>query len=119
MDEAERCNEIGYIFNAKLTIQGTPSYLKALPEVSPPGTRRIAVATSQPPAALALLKREPYVEDATLVEAEIHLLLPSDVEDARVISTLEKAGMTHVAVRATEPSLEDVFVSVTRRLEAQ
>lgn len=119
MDEAERCNQIAYIFNSKLTIQGTPAELKALPEVSPEGTRRIAVATSQPASALALLKHEPYAMDATLVEAEIHLLMPADTGDETVVSTLEKAGMAGASIRRIEPSLEDVFVTVTRRLEKQ
>ncbi|HLV78884.1 MAG TPA: ABC transporter ATP-binding protein, partial [Chthonomonadaceae bacterium] len=76
MDEAERCNEIAYIYLSRLMVQGTPNTLKALPEVSPAGTRRIAVATAQPAQALVLLKRQPFALDATLVEAEIHLLLP-------------------------------------------
>src|SRR5205807_5370632 len=44
MDEAERCNDIGYIYNAKLMVKGTPAELKALPEVRPENTRRISVA---------------------------------------------------------------------------
>ena len=73
MDEAERCNEIAYIYNSKLMVQGTPNELKTLKEVSPDGTRRIAIATDNPPKALSLLKKEPFSLDATLVEAEIHL----------------------------------------------
>ena len=81
MDEAERCNEIGYIYNSKLTLQGSPSALKALPVVSPAGTRRIAVATTQPAKALSLLKKESFTLDATLVEAEIHILISTETSD--------------------------------------
>jgi len=45
MDEAERCSLIAYIYLSKLMVQGTPAELKALPEVSPAGTRRIAIAS--------------------------------------------------------------------------
>ena len=117
MDEAERCNEIGYIFNSKLSIRGTPAELKALPEVTPPGTRRIAIATSQPAKALGLLKKEEFAQDATLVEAEIHLLVPAETKDDAVVALLDQAGMTGISVRNIEPSLEDVFVTVTRNLE--
>src|SRR5260221_5928845 len=48
MDEAERCSEIGYIYQAQLMVKGTPEQLKALPQVSPDRTRRLAGATSLP-----------------------------------------------------------------------
>src|SRR5262249_30779161 len=93
--------------------------LKALPDVSPAGTRRIAVATERPPNALTLLKRQPFALDATLVEAEIHLLLPAETPDAAVIDALRSGGPAHAAIRPIEPSLEDVFVTLTRKLAHQ
>jgi len=116
MDEAERCNEIAYIYLSKLMVKGTPTTLKALPDVSPPGTRRIAVATAAPSRGLSALKHEPYVQDATLVEAEIHVLLPDDVPEATVRTALSGAGIQDAAFRSIGPSLEDVFVTLTRRL---
>jgi ABC-type multidrug transport system ATPase subunit len=116
MDEAERCDQIAYIYLSRLMVQGTPGELKSLPEVSPEGTRRIAVATARPSTALMALKRQPFALDATLVEAEIHLLLPADTSDDTVLRTLRDAGLTDVSARPIEPSLEDVFVTLTRRL---
>jgi drug efflux transport system ATP-binding protein len=119
MDEAERCNEIAYIYLSRLMVQGTPAELKALPEVSPEGTRRIAIATAQPAAALSALKKLPFTLDATLVESEIHLLLPAEVRDEEVLDALASGGTPGTATRAIEPSLEDVFVTLTRRLAAK
>jgi ABC-type multidrug transport system ATPase subunit len=116
MDEAERCNETAYIYQSRLMVQGTPNELKALPDVSPAGTRRIAIATENPPNALSLLKRQPFALDATLVEAEIHLLMPAETEDETVLSFLRDKGITDATARPIEPSLEDVFVTLTRRL---
>jgi ABC-type multidrug transport system ATPase subunit len=116
MDEAERCNEIAYIYLSRLMVKGTPAELKALPEVSPAGTRRISVATPRPAIALAALKRQPFALDATLVESEIHLLLPDSVADDEVLAVLAAAGLPGATSRAIEPSLEDVFVTLTRRL---
>ena len=116
MDEAERCSEIAYIYLSKLMVYGTPNELKALPEVSPEGTRRIAVSTSRPPNALALLKKQPFSLDATLVEAETHLLLPAETNDQTVLEVLQKGGVDDAVIRPIEPSLEDVFVTLTRRL---
>jgi ABC-type multidrug transport system ATPase subunit len=116
MDEAERCNEIAYIYLSKLMVRGTPAELKALEEVSPPGTRRIAIATASPPQALALLKRQPFAIDATLVESEVHLLLPEATSDEEALGVLRDGGVGDAKARNIEPSLEDVFVTLTRRL---
>src|SRR5947209_950102 len=43
MDEAVRCDHVGYIYMAKLIVCGEPDELKKLPEVNPPGTRRLDV----------------------------------------------------------------------------
>ena len=116
MDEAERCNEIAYIYLSKLMVKGTPNELKALPEVSPAGTRRIAVATPRPPNALVVLKRQPFALDATLVEAEIHLLIAAGTREEMVLAALRQEAISDTAIRPIEPSLEDVFVTLTRRL---
>ena len=116
MDEAERCNEIAYIYLSKLMVKGTPNELKALPEVSPAGTRRIAVAASRPSNALVVLKRQPFALDATLVEAEIHLLIAAGTREEMVLAALRQEGISDAAIRPIEPSLEDVFVTLTRRL---
>jgi ABC-type multidrug transport system ATPase subunit len=116
MDEAERCDELTYIYQSKLMVQGTPNQLKGLPEVSPAGTRRVAVATAHPSQALAVLKAQPFSLDATLVESEIHLLIPVETEDANIIRALDAAGLAPAKLRPIEPSLEDVFVTLTREL---
>ena len=118
MDEAERCDQIAYMYLSKLIINGTPGELKQLPEVRPEGTRRIAVACESP-GALPALKREKFVLDATLVESEIHVLMPSEVPDSAVIDSLRKAGFEAMDPRPIEPSLEDVFVALTKELTNQ
>lgn len=114
MDEAERCSDIAYIYMSKLMVRGTPSELKRLPEVSPKGTRRVSVASDSPPMALKALKGLPFVRDATLVESEIHLLIDENATDGEI----SKATPVH-EIRPIEPSLEDVFVTLTRALEKQ
>ena len=116
MDEAERCSHIAYIYLSKLMVKGSPAELKRLREVTPKGTRRVAVSADNPPASLRQLKRLPFVLDATLVEAEVHLLVREEVSDAEIEKAMSSIPGTQ-AVRPIEPSLEDVFVTLTRSLE--
>lgn len=116
MDEAERCSDIAYIYLSKLMVRGTPSELKALPEVSPKGTRRVAVEATPPAFALRQARDLPFVLDATLVESELHLILKEDAKDSDVASGLRSPQVQIGGIRSIEPSLEDVFVAITKRL---
>ncbi len=116
MDEAERCDRIAYIYLSKLMVLGTPNELKALPDVRPTGTRRVAVSSDRPPAALAVLKRQKYALDATLVESEVHLLMPENTREDDILQALKAEGLPESKIRPIEPSLEDVFVTLTRKL---
>ena len=117
MDEAERCGQIAYIYLSKLMVMGSPEELKALPEVTPPGTKRISVACEYAPRAMAALREMPGVLDSTLVEAEIHVILEEMITDQTVRETIERAGFHVKEIRPIEPSLEDVFVTLTRSME--
>ncbi len=119
MDEAERCSQVAYIYLSKLMVNGTPTELKRLPAVSPEGTRRVAVGTEHPPQALMALKGLPFVRDATLVEADIHLMIDQDTRDEEITKALEAASIPVLEIRSIEPSLEDVFVTLTRSLQKQ
>jgi ABC-type multidrug transport system ATPase subunit len=119
MDEAERCSEIGYIYLSKLMVRGTPNELKKLASVTPEGTKRLAVASDDPPRALMALKKLPFVRDATLVESDVHLLVDEATQEAPIRDAMLAAGLQAPReVRGIEPSLEDVFVSLTESVAA-
>lgn len=118
MDEAERCDKIGYIYLSKLMVLGSPEELKALPAVTPEGTRRISIAAEHAPQGLAVLRNIDGVLDSTLVEAEIHIIVRKDVPDSVMVKALEDAGHPVRQVREIEPSLEDVFVTLTRSMSS-
>jgi ABC-2 type transport system ATP-binding protein len=117
MDEAERCGRVGYIYLSKLVAYGTPEELKEGPEVTPPGTRRIEVDTSRTAAALALLRAKPYVHSATIFGQAIHLLMDEAVSVEQVKAALVRDGFSQAEIRAIQPSLEDVFVTLTQSLK--
>ncbi len=113
MDEAERCTHVGYIYMSRLLVVGRPDELKALPEVTPPGTRRLELTVDHAARRLSGLRSLPGVRDATLFGERVHLLVDDDLSDQALLA--EGAG-GHLA--AVDPNLEDVFVTLSRAAEA-
>ena len=115
MDEAERCTRVGYIYNSRLITHGAPDDLKQLPDVNPEGAKWVQVTCPNATVALIQLKRASYVRDATIFGQSIHLLMDADQPIERIQESLASIGITDLEVVATRPSLEDVFVALTRR----
>jgi ABC-type multidrug transport system ATPase subunit len=115
MDEAERCSRVGYIYNSKLITHGAPDELKQMPEVTPEGAKWVEATCRNTTVALAELKRADYIRDATIFG---HLLMDEDQPEERIQATLGRVGISEVEVIPTRPSLEDVFVTLTKRYAA-
>ena len=106
MDEAERCARVGYIYMANLLAVGTPKQLKGMNEVTPPNTHWLEIQSKDSAGLLARLHDYPGVLQATIFGQSIHALTEKDC-------ALEDLG-ADVTLLETEPSLEDVFVSLSR-----
>jgi ABC-type multidrug transport system ATPase subunit len=115
MDEAERCARVGYIYNSRLMTYGRPDELKQLPDVTPANARWVEVICQNTTVALAELKRADYVLDATIFGQSLHLLMDISEPVDRIHATLAGIGITGGRVALARPSLEDVFVSLTKR----
>lgn len=112
MDEAERCSHVGYLHLGRLICAGRPDDLKGLPEVTPPGTRRWEIGSAHPAASLNRLRKLEGVRDATLFGDQIHALASDDVgpDELEAILGAEESPQ----VRPIAPTLEDVFVTLSR-----
>ena len=115
MDEAERCARVGYIYNSKLITCGEPDDLKQLPDVTPVGSKWVEVICPNTTVALGELKRAECVLSATIFGQSIHLLMRAGEPLDQIQKTLAKIGITDAEVTPARPSLEDVFVSLTKR----
>jgi ABC-type multidrug transport system ATPase subunit len=116
MDEAERCGEVGYLYLSKMIVTGTPDELKAMPSVTPDGTRRVSVRTRNVAQALPVLREQPFCSSATIFGETVRAVITESVADDTVVQSLRARGFS-VEVRDVEPSLEDVFVALTERSE--
>ena len=110
MDEAERCGRVGYIYMSKLIAIGTVAELQRLPEANPAGTTRVQIDTANPSAVLDLVRAMEGVREATIFGHTIHAL----VETER-LSAL-RAQLPQAKVETIQPSLEDVFVTLTYQI---
>jgi drug efflux transport system ATP-binding protein len=114
MDEAERCGTVAYLYLSRLIVSGHPEELKQLPEVTPPGTRRVQAECREGVATLMASARTlPYVRSATIFGTSLHLLVDANVTNEQIDRDLEAFGITDVTVTDIPPTLEDVFVQLT------
>ena len=114
MDEAERCEEVGYLYLSKLLVTGTPDQLKQIEAVNQPGVRRLEIETPGSTRALTWLRGQPFCRGATVFGSAVHAEIDAAVTDAQLLERLAAAGFP-AAARAIAPSLEDVFVALTER----
>lgn len=115
MDEAERCSHIGYIYLSRLIVCGRPEELKRMPEVTLQDTEWIEVNCDLPTRALAILKNLPGIIDATIFGESVHLVAQARTDGRAVEVALRQEGLDRIQWRRIRPSLEDVFVTLTRR----
>ena len=119
MDEAERCNHVAYIYFGRLIADGTPDALRELPDVQPPGTYRVEITSPQVTVALRHARTIPGIRSATIFGQSIHALIDDNLELEYLRAQLERHGVAVAEIRPLAPSLEDVFVELTKRQAAQ
>ncbi|MEO7167815.1 MAG: ABC transporter ATP-binding protein [Chthoniobacterales bacterium] len=115
MDEAERCSHVGYIHMAKLIVCGQPDDLKQMPDVNPPGTRRLDVTCDHVTQALQAMRTVAGVRSATVFGQLMHLLVDDSITRADIEKKLLGMGIQSAEIHVIGPSLEDVFVALTAK----
>ncbi len=111
MDEAERCDRLGFIFSGRLVALGSPDELRSI------STRESLVeAQCEMPAAAAQALRDRHGLPRTRLHGRgLHVSVPeSEGAVERVRAALLAEHLDVRSVEAVTPSLEDVFVDLTR-----
>jgi len=119
MDEAERCSHVAYIYFGRVIADGTPDDLRQLPEVNPPGTYRVEISALQVTQALRAARTIRGIRSATIFGQSIHAQIDDHLDLDHLRKQLEQQGIHVAEIRPLAPSLEDVFVELTFRHQAQ
>lgn len=115
MDEADRlCHRIAIIDNGRTIALGAPAELRRSVRAETVVTVR---ADGDPQRLADLLRRElPGATDVRLTDDGVQVqLTASEHLAARIVHTVEEAGMTLTDLSVSEPSLETVFIELTGR----
>jgi ABC-2 type transport system ATP-binding protein len=110
MDEAERCSRVGLLAQGRLLAADAPDGIKRLMrgtvvEIVCPEIRR----------GFAVLKSLPGLSEVQLFGDRLNAVVSDPARDIPVIeAALAAAGIPVLQRRALEPSLENVFISVTQ-----
>jgi len=108
LDEAERANRIGLMHHGKLLAVGTQEEVKKLMRGS-----LLEIRASDPRRASAVLREQLGVRSVGLFGDRVHVVAADPgATRSQVEQTLSRAGIGLSGLRAIEPSLEDIFVSV-------
>jgi ABC-2 type transport system ATP-binding protein len=108
LDEAERCNRLALLNEGRLLGVGTPDEIKGLMTGA-----LLEVRTSAPRRTAALLRERLVGAGVGLFGDRVHVVTRDPAGTERQTRELvASAGFELVSIRAVEPSLEDVFVSV-------
>ena len=110
LDEAERCGRVGLMHRGRLLACDTPKGLKSLMEGGV-----LELSSSDPRKAVRLLSGEFPTGSVALFGEKLHLYAPHPEEAGkRAAAALSAGGVQLSEVRAVEPTLEDLFVSLLR-----
>jgi len=111
MDEAEYCHRLGFIMDGKLTACAAPNEIKRHRMKGDVITLRCSNNT----AAFEALKGSPLLIDVNVYGDSIHLVAGSaDRAMDSVRRALSESGIEVLEMRESEPTIEDVFVSLSK-----
>jgi ABC-2 type transport system ATP-binding protein len=110
LDEAERCNRIGLIYQGELLVSDTPANVKERI-----GGIVLELRLEDHRKGMKLLENVESLRNLVLSGDKIHILVKEPQEGERAIrEVLSKQGMEILTLMAVKPSLEDAFVSIVR-----
>ena len=116
LEEAEQCNRLGFMVAGELVAEGTPSGVKAAQ-----GGHLLELITDKPQIAADLLKCNRDRWRISLFGDRLHVVVDGEpaLEIARLRNELTTAAVLIEDAYETPYSLEDVFISIVEKQQAE
>ncbi len=116
MEEAERCHRIGFIWKGKMAAMDTPQRIRSRFDAH----EIVAIRTERLNEAFRRIRDLPGVIDLNIYGEEIHVAVPRASEAIpRLREALEVEGFAVERLERIPPSIEDVFVAISRESGAE
>lgn len=110
LDEAERCNRVGLIYEGELLITDTPSAIKSTLKGS-----ILELRVEDPSKGMKLLEKIPEIRSSVLTGDKIHLWVEDPEEgQQRLKEFFKRERMEVLGLTKIKPSLEDIFVAMVK-----
>jgi ABC-2 type transport system ATP-binding protein len=111
MDEAERCTQIGLIYDGRLVANDTPNRIKSLVTGD-----LLELTPSRFVPAQELLSTQKGVLEVQTYGEKLHVFVDdSQRRKPQIEAALDAQGITHQGIRAIEVRMEEAFISLIRR----
>jgi ABC-2 type transport system ATP-binding protein len=115
MDEAERCHRLAILDHGRMVADGSPKHL-----MEAMNTTVIEVESPSPQSAHDALHDKDNVASVTQLGQRLRVLVQKEIDEpADYINRLLKQANVDAVSEVTRPSLEDVFVSSTRKRDKE
>ena len=112
LDEAERATRVGLMSGGSIIQMGAPHSLRTLVE-----GEMFELVPSDLAGARAALSRLPIILDANVFGGSLHVRVSEKLQAEVIRKTLETEGIEIHSLKAIDPSMEDVFLSLIPRRE--
>jgi drug efflux transport system ATP-binding protein len=116
MDEAARCNRIGFMRHGRIIAEGAPSEIRSMLD-----GRVVELLGSPLPQMRALASQDAEVEDVRAFGDRLHLRVKAGSADkviARLRKSMPASGVAFADARVIPPVLEDVFIVLSESQNA-
>lgn len=110
MEEAERCNKIGFIWNGSLVACDSPHRVKTQLK----GEKILSIKGSPLMRIIEVARSFTNVIDANIYGDEVHAVLKVEEAEENFIVELKNSGIDIKHFSRITPSIEDVFVALSR-----